>query len=70
MSGEEAQDNPEEAKPPPTRTFSPTWKFSLSLPSSLLPVLTLAALLQGAGCDLSETPSICHLVLISVRDQF
>ena len=70
MSGEEAQDNPEEAKPPPTRTFSPTWKFSLSLPSSLLPVLTLAALLRGAGSDLPEALSTCHLVLISVRHQF
>ena len=68
MSGEEAQKNPEEAKTP--HTFSPTWKFSLSLPFSLMSVLTLAALLQGAGSDLPEAPSTCHLVLISVCDQF
>ena len=68
MSGEEAQKNPEEAKT--LHTFSPTWKFSLSLPFSLMLVLTLAALLQGAGSDLLEALSTCHLVLISVCDQF
>ena len=71
MSGEEAQKNPEEGKASRhTHTFSPTWKFSLSLPFSLLPVLTLAALLQGAGSDLLEALSTCHLLLISVCDQF
>ena len=39
------------------------WKFSLSLPFSLLPVLTLAALLQGAGSDLLEALSTSYLVL-------
>ena len=70
VSGEEAQKNPEEGKASPTCTFSPTWKFSLSLPFSLLPVLTLAALFQGAGSDLPEAPGTCHLVLTSVCDQF
>ena len=70
MSGEEAQKNPEEGKASPTCTFSPTWKFSLSLPFSLLPVLTLAALFQGAGSDLLEALSTSHLVLISVHNQF
>ena len=71
MSGEKPQENPEEAKPPThTCTFSHTWKFSVSLSSSLLPVLTLAALLQGTGSDLLEALSTCHLVLISVCDQF
>ena len=52
------------------QTFSPTWKFSPFLPFSLMSVLTLAALLQGTGSDLLEAPSTCHLVLISVCDQF
>ena len=69
-SGEEAQKNPEEGKALNTHTFSPMWKFSLFLPFSLLPVLTLAVLLQGAGSDLLEAPSTCHLLLISVCDQF
>ena len=59
-----------QSAPPNTHTFSPTWKFSLSLPFSLLPVLTLAALLQVAGSDLLEALSTSHLVLISVRNQF
>ena len=69
VSGEESQKNPEEGKNSP-QTFSPMWKFSLFLPFSLMSVLTLAALLQGAGSDLLEAPSTCHLVLISVCDQF
>ena len=56
--------------PPHTHTVSPTWKFSLSLPVSLLSVLTLSALLQGAGSDLLEALSTSHLVLISVHNQF
>ena len=68
MSAEEAQKNPEEAKTP--HTFSPTWKFSLSLPFSLMSVLTLAALLQGAGSDLLEALNTGHLALISVGNQF
>ena len=51
-------------------TFSPTWKFSLFLPFSLLPVLTIAALLQGAGSDLLEALNTGHLALISVGNQF
>ena len=51
-------------------TFSLMWKFSLSLPFSLMSVLTLAALLQGAGSDLLEALSTNHLVLISVHNQF
>ena len=35
-----------------------------------MPVLTLAALLQGAGSDLPEALGTCHLFLISVYDQF
>ena len=35
-------------------------------PFSLLPVLTLAVLLQGAGSDLLEALSTCHLLLVSV----
>ena len=70
VSGEEGQKNPEEGKAPPPQTFSPMWKFSLSLPLSLLPVLTLAALLRGAGSNLLEALSTCHLLLISVCDQF
>ena len=77
VSGEESQKNPEEGKDSPkplaphgnSHSF-PTWKFSLFLPFSLMSVLTLAALLQGAGSDLLEAPSTCHLVLISVCDQF
>ena len=63
-------EEPGGSKAPPTCTFSPTWKFSLSLPFSLLPVLNLAALLQGAGSDRPEALSTCHLVLISVHHQF
>lgn len=66
MSGEEAQENPKEAKPPPHAPLASRGNSH----SPSLPPCCLAALLQGAGSDLPETPSICHLVLISVRDQF
>ena len=56
-------------KAKPLHTFSPKWKFSLFLPFSLLSVLTLAALLQGAGSNLLEALSVSHFLSISVCDQ-
>ena len=70
MSGKEAQKTLEEGKGPSPQAFGPMEKFSLFEPYSLLPVLTLAALLQGAGSDLLEELGTCHLLLISVYDQF
>ena len=68
MSEEEAQENPEEGKASPKPLAPHGNSHSSSL--SLMSVLTLAALLQGAGSDLLEALNTCHLVLISVCDQF
>ena len=71
FQGKEAQENPEEGKAHPNTTLAPRGNSqSFPPPFSLLPVLTLAALLQGAGSDLPEARSTCHLLLIFVCDQF
>ena len=67
--GKEAQENPEEGKAPHNTTLA-TCGNTVFLPFSLLPVLTLVVLLQGAGSDLPEARSTCHLLLIFVCNQF
>ena len=65
---EEDQKNPEEGKARP-KPLAPCGNSHFH-PFSQLPVLTLAALLRGAGSDLPEAPSTCHLVLVSACNPF
>ena len=70
VSGEGSSGEPRGRQSSPKHNFSHTWKFSVFLSFSLLPVLTLVVLLQGAGSDLPEARSTCHLLLIFVCNQF